>query len=160
MIVPTLSDLWAQAFTSQCHVTQGHPDWYVDSGATAHMTSSLSFSVYVSHSAPHSSNMRVFFGNGDALPVSYIGQYRDRETKQVIAQGHVKMALCASSYSLPYGNFVHFSRIRPPISDAPGSESRPTDTALIFETVVAVPLPTTAAEPFHELTQRLHHRFI
>ncbi|GJY78188.1 retrovirus-related pol polyprotein from transposon RE1 [Tanacetum coccineum] len=30
----------AQAFTSQCHVTQGHPDWYVDSGATAHMTSS------------------------------------------------------------------------------------------------------------------------
>ncbi|GJZ86600.1 hypothetical protein Tco_0658210 [Tanacetum coccineum] len=30
----------AQAFTSQCHVTQGHPDWYVDSGAMAHMTSS------------------------------------------------------------------------------------------------------------------------
>ncbi|GJV49743.1 putative RNA-directed DNA polymerase [Tanacetum coccineum] len=53
----------AQAFTSQCHVTQGHPDWYVDSGATAHMTSSPD---NVSHSA--------------AL-------IRDRETKQVIAQG-------------------------------------------------------------------------
>ncbi|GJW81891.1 retrovirus-related pol polyprotein from transposon TNT 1-94 [Tanacetum coccineum] len=61
----------AQAFTSQCHVTQGHPDWYVDSGATAHMTSSPD---NVSHSAPHSGNMRVFFGNGDALPVSHIGQ--------------------------------------------------------------------------------------
>ncbi|GKA31556.1 retrovirus-related pol polyprotein from transposon TNT 1-94 [Tanacetum coccineum] len=59
----------AQAFTSQCHVTQGHPDWYVDSGATAHMTSSPD---NVSHSAPHSGNMRVF---------------SDRETKQVIAQG-------------------------------------------------------------------------
>ncbi|GJV19273.1 retrovirus-related pol polyprotein from transposon TNT 1-94 [Tanacetum coccineum] len=61
----------AQAFTSQCHVTQGHPDWYVDSGAMAHMTSSPD---NVSHSAPHSGNMRVFFGNGDALPVSHIGQ--------------------------------------------------------------------------------------
>ncbi|GJS09734.1 zinc finger, CCHC-type containing LTR copia-type gag-polypeptide [Tanacetum coccineum] len=61
----------AQAFTSQCHVTQGHPDWYVDSGATAHMTSSPD---NVSHSAPYSGNMRVFLGNGDALPVSHIGQ--------------------------------------------------------------------------------------
>ncbi|GJU56982.1 retrovirus-related pol polyprotein from transposon RE1 [Tanacetum coccineum] len=59
----------AQAFTSQCHVTQGHTDWYVDSGATAHMTSSPD---NVSHSAPHSGNTRFFL---------------DRETKQVIAQG-------------------------------------------------------------------------
>ncbi|PWA58588.1 zinc finger, CCHC-type [Artemisia annua] len=58
----------AQAFTSQCHVTQDHPDWYVDSGATAHMTSSPD---NFSNSAPHSGNMRVFFG----------------ETVQVIAQG-------------------------------------------------------------------------
>lgn len=30
----------AQAFHSQCHVMQGNPDWYMDSGATSHMTPS------------------------------------------------------------------------------------------------------------------------
>ncbi|GJT33494.1 putative RNA-directed DNA polymerase [Tanacetum coccineum] len=42
-----------------------------DSGCTAHMTSSPD---NVSHSAPYSGNMCIFFGNGDALPVSHIGQ--------------------------------------------------------------------------------------
>ncbi|GKA77787.1 retrovirus-related pol polyprotein from transposon TNT 1-94 [Tanacetum coccineum] len=53
----------AQAFTSQCHVTQGHPDWYVDSGAMAHMTSSPDKCQQI-------------------MPL-----IQDRETKQVIAQG-------------------------------------------------------------------------
>lgn len=39
-VATTYSSL-AQAFHSQCYVTQGNLDWYVDFGSTAHMTSSL-----------------------------------------------------------------------------------------------------------------------
>ncbi|GKE77254.1 retrovirus-related pol polyprotein from transposon TNT 1-94 [Tanacetum coccineum] len=62
----------AQAFHSQCHVTQWNPDWYVDTGATAHMTSSTNT---VSQPAPYSGNMHVIFGNGNRLPVSHMGTY-------------------------------------------------------------------------------------
>lgn len=48
--IPSAENI-ARAFHSQCHVTQGNPDWYVDSGATSHMTSSTN---NVSHSAPYS----------------------------------------------------------------------------------------------------------
>ncbi|KAI3514490.1 hypothetical protein L1887_12931 [Cichorium endivia] len=61
----------AQAFTSQCHVNNGSPDWYVDSGATAHMTPDIQ---HTSQPAPHTGNMHVIFGNGDRLPVSHIGR--------------------------------------------------------------------------------------
>lgn len=60
----------AHAFTSKCHVNTGSPDWYVDLGATAHMTPSTQ---HISHTAPHTGNMQVLFGNGHHLPVSHIG---------------------------------------------------------------------------------------
>lgn len=49
----------AQDFTSQCHVNQGHLDWYVDSGPIAYMTPSPD---NLSHTTPHSGNMCVTFG--------------------------------------------------------------------------------------------------
>lgn len=61
----------AQAFTSQCHVNNGSPGWYVDSGATTYMTPAIQ---NTSQSAPHTGNMHVIFGNGNHLPVSHIGQ--------------------------------------------------------------------------------------
>ncbi|KAI3765987.1 hypothetical protein L2E82_16034 [Cichorium intybus] len=60
----------AQAFHSQCHVNQEKPDWYVDTGATAHMTPSPE---NVSSSAPYSGNMHVTVGNGAQLPISHVG---------------------------------------------------------------------------------------
>ncbi|GKC46334.1 putative RNA-directed DNA polymerase [Tanacetum coccineum] len=75
------------------HCQLWNPDWYVDTGATAHMTSSTN---NVSQPAPYSGNMHVIFGNGNRLPVSHMGTYMvskklllrdDREIKHVIAKG-------------------------------------------------------------------------
>lgn len=57
----------AQALTSQCHVNNGSPNWYVDSWATTHMTPSTQ---NISQTAPHMGNMQVLFGNGNHLLVS------------------------------------------------------------------------------------------
>ncbi|KAI3507180.1 hypothetical protein L1887_22027 [Cichorium endivia] len=61
----------AQAFHAQCHVTTSGPDWYADTGATDHMTSSA---ASVTHPAPFSGPDKVVFGNGTTLPISHIGQ--------------------------------------------------------------------------------------
>ncbi|GJV60674.1 hypothetical protein Tco_1466774 [Tanacetum coccineum] len=75
------------------HCQLWNPDWYVDTRATAHMTSSTN---NVSQPAPYSGNMHVIFGNGNRLPVSHMGTYMvskklllrdDREIKHVIAKG-------------------------------------------------------------------------
>ncbi|GJS17585.1 retrovirus-related pol polyprotein from transposon TNT 1-94 [Tanacetum coccineum] len=97
----------------------GTPDWYVDSGATAHMTSSPD---NVSHSAPHSGNMRVFFGNGDALPVSHIGQSMVSNKillRDVLVIPKLTKNLCQGKTK----TVVHFSRSGAPYSDAQVPES-------------------------------------
>nr|GEU66827.1 hypothetical protein [Tanacetum cinerariifolium] len=63
------SDL-ENAFHAQCHVTSSSPDWYVDSGATDHVTSSPK---NVNYATPNMGQANVTFGNGNNLPVSHIG---------------------------------------------------------------------------------------
>ncbi|KAK1424394.1 hypothetical protein QVD17_19723 [Tagetes erecta] len=60
----------ADAFLAQCHVNSPAPDWYVDSGATAHMTPSPEV---VNHSSSNKGTGMVFFGDGNSLPVSLTG---------------------------------------------------------------------------------------
>nr|GFA80957.1 retrovirus-related Pol polyprotein from transposon TNT 1-94 [Tanacetum cinerariifolium] len=50
------------AFHVQCNVANDSPDWYVDSGASAYMTSS---SAYMDSASTYSGNDRVSFGNGN-----------------------------------------------------------------------------------------------
>lgn len=50
----------AQAFHAQCHVNDRSPDWYVDSGATAHMTPSTST---LDSATPYNGQDQVAFGN-------------------------------------------------------------------------------------------------
>ncbi|KAJ9554025.1 hypothetical protein OSB04_018070 [Centaurea solstitialis] len=68
---PTSDTDLARAFHAQCHVTSAAPDWYVDSGASDHMTAS---SASVTKPTPYLGNNQVSFGNGNVLPISHIGQ--------------------------------------------------------------------------------------
>nr|GEU64324.1 retrovirus-related Pol polyprotein from transposon TNT 1-94 [Tanacetum cinerariifolium] len=65
-----IDDTLAHAFHAQCHVSSAAPDWYVDSGASDHMTTS---SDSVSNPKPPTGNKIVYFGNGNSLAVSHIG---------------------------------------------------------------------------------------
>ncbi|KAI3506048.1 hypothetical protein L1887_28402 [Cichorium endivia] len=51
----------AKAFHPQCHVSTTGPDWFVESGATDHMTPCTE---PVSQPTPYSGNAKVAFGNG------------------------------------------------------------------------------------------------
>lgn len=58
----------AEAFQAQCQMSS--PDWFVDTGASTHMTPTASNLNTV---APYSGNASVFFGNGHDAPISHIG---------------------------------------------------------------------------------------
>ncbi|GJS22683.1 putative reverse transcriptase domain-containing protein [Tanacetum coccineum] len=60
----------AHVFHAQCHVSSVAPDWYVDSGASNHITTSQDS---VSNPKPPTSNKIVYFGNRNSLAVSHIG---------------------------------------------------------------------------------------
>ncbi|PWA52521.1 hypothetical protein CTI12_AA441730 [Artemisia annua] len=60
----------AQAFNADCNISDSSPDWYVDSGATAHMAPS---SAACDSSVPYHGKEKVLFGNGNVLPISRIG---------------------------------------------------------------------------------------
>ncbi|GJZ17156.1 hypothetical protein Tco_0553279 [Tanacetum coccineum] len=64
----------AQAFQANCNLdSTGTPppsDWYVDSGASAHMTPSTS---NLDSFVPYSGSENVQIGNGKCLPISCIG---------------------------------------------------------------------------------------
>jgi hypothetical protein len=62
---PTDSEL-ATAFHAQCHVNTGGPDWYVDTGATDHMTSSP---INFNKPTNYMGDAKVTFRNGKTLPV-------------------------------------------------------------------------------------------
>ncbi|KAJ9550336.1 hypothetical protein OSB04_014381 [Centaurea solstitialis] len=68
--VPGLDADLAKAFHVQCHVTSSGPDWYVDLGATDHMSSST---TSVTNPTPFSGSNKVSFGNGMTLPISHTG---------------------------------------------------------------------------------------
>ncbi|CAH9069058.1 unnamed protein product [Cuscuta europaea] len=53
----------ATAFHSQCHVNNNSPDWYVDTGATAHMTPTPS---NLQSSQPYAGKDQVAFGNASS----------------------------------------------------------------------------------------------
>ncbi|GJZ69162.1 putative RNA-directed DNA polymerase, partial [Tanacetum coccineum] len=59
----------AEAFQAQCNTSA--PDWFVDTGASAHMTSD---SAHLDAAASYSGNESVIFGNGDSASISHIGR--------------------------------------------------------------------------------------
>jgi hypothetical protein len=60
----------ARAFYARCHVNSATPDWFVDTGATDHMTTSP---TNLQQSVPFSGDSKVMFGNGNHLPISHVG---------------------------------------------------------------------------------------
>lgn len=60
----------AHAFTAKCNVDHNCSDWYVDTGASAHMTPEAS---NLTNSAPCTGNEHVAFCNGNILNISRIG---------------------------------------------------------------------------------------
>lgn len=63
-------DSMGQVFHAPYHVSTMSPNWYVDSGASDHMTNS-SDSIF--NLKPPTSNQSVLFGDGKYLPVSHKG---------------------------------------------------------------------------------------
>ncbi|PWA54489.1 ribonuclease H-like domain-containing protein [Artemisia annua] len=70
---PLFDDDLAKAFVAQCHVASGAPDWYVDSGATDHMTATTD---NITNVTPASGTTLVTFGNNQSLPISHTGYSR------------------------------------------------------------------------------------
>ncbi|KAJ9566476.1 hypothetical protein OSB04_002442 [Centaurea solstitialis] len=67
---PSIDANLATAFHARCHVADNSPDWYVDSGATAHMTPSTS---NLDSAKSYSGTDHVSFGNATSLPISHVG---------------------------------------------------------------------------------------
>lgn len=61
----------AQAFNSFFHVFNSTPDWYLDSGASIHMTNHI---VALDSYELYTSNDSAIVGNGSALNISHIGK--------------------------------------------------------------------------------------
>ncbi|MFS7901705.1 putative transcription factor interactor and regulator CCHC(Zn) family [Helianthus anomalus] len=64
-------DQLAQAFHAQCQLNATIPDWTSDTGATTHMLPNASS---LQNTSPLPGNQKVFFGNGQSLPISHVGQ--------------------------------------------------------------------------------------
>ncbi|KAK9078295.1 hypothetical protein SSX86_002352 [Deinandra increscens subsp. villosa] len=60
----------AKAFTAQCNANNSDPDWYVDSGASDHMTGSK---ISIKNIVPKLGNKSVTFGNGEKLEITHKG---------------------------------------------------------------------------------------
>ncbi|KAJ9544289.1 hypothetical protein OSB04_023996 [Centaurea solstitialis] len=67
---PSIDANLAQAFHAKCNVHDNSSDWFVDSGASAHMTPSA---ATLDSSMPYTGNDHVSFGNGHILNISRIG---------------------------------------------------------------------------------------
>lgn len=59
----------AEAFQAQCNTSA--PDWFIDTGASAHMTPN---SAHLDAASSYSGNEYVFFGNGDVASISHVGR--------------------------------------------------------------------------------------
>lgn len=87
----------AQAFSSACNVSDSAPDWYLDSGATAHMTSQ---STTLDSYEPYSGNGSVIVGNGNTLDISHIGSSKlsdDVKLLDVLVEPHITKNLLSIS---------------------------------------------------------------
>lgn len=60
----------AEAFNASCSISDPTPDWFVDSGASAHMTAQADTLDSVE---PYTGTGHVLVGNGNTLPISHIG---------------------------------------------------------------------------------------
>ncbi|KAI3700963.1 hypothetical protein L2E82_45604 [Cichorium intybus] len=67
---PVFDTEFAKAFHVQCHATSSGPDWFVESGATDHMTTSTDS---ITQPTVFSGSSKVAFGDGNVLPISHIG---------------------------------------------------------------------------------------
>ncbi|KAJ0580159.1 putative RNA-directed DNA polymerase [Helianthus annuus] len=63
-------DQLAQAFHAQCQLNPNIPDWTSDTGATTHM---LPNTNNLQHLTPTQGNQKVYFGNGQSLPITHVG---------------------------------------------------------------------------------------
>ncbi|KAJ0853298.1 putative RNA-directed DNA polymerase [Helianthus annuus] len=63
-------DQLAQAFHAQCNINSSVPDWTSDTGATTHM---LPNNNTLQTSTPTQGNQNVYFGNGQSLPITHVG---------------------------------------------------------------------------------------
>ncbi|KAK9047921.1 hypothetical protein SSX86_033117 [Deinandra increscens subsp. villosa] len=63
-------EVLAKAFTAQCNTNLSDADWYVDSGASDHMSGMTN---YLHNVRPKTGNSEVTFGNGQTLPVTHKG---------------------------------------------------------------------------------------
>nr|GEU74746.1 zinc finger, CCHC-type [Tanacetum cinerariifolium] len=157
----TISDAnLAQAFTSQCHVTEGHPDWYVDSGATGHMTSSPD---NVSHSAPHSAH-KLAPRSIPCVFISYNPQYKGYKCLESVSSriyiirharfDEVTFPSASTANALSTLQLCTFIEDGLHISNHSVADSWPTDTRPTSSSPCGLcPVPTAApaAEPIHEL---------
>ncbi|KAD3641226.1 hypothetical protein E3N88_30450 [Mikania micrantha] len=66
----TTDDQLAQAFHAQCHLNSTIPDWTSDTGASSHM---LPTTNALQNSTPIQGNQNVYFGNGQSLPITHVG---------------------------------------------------------------------------------------
>ncbi|GFP94834.1 uncharacterized mitochondrial protein atmg00810 [Phtheirospermum japonicum] len=100
----------AQAFTSTCNVSDQTPDWYLDSGASAHMTNQ--HSALDTHES-YSGNGSVIVGNGNVLNISHIGNAKiseDVKLLDVLVVPHItKNLLSISKLTADYPVDVIFS---------------------------------------------------
>lgn len=60
----------AHTFNASCNITHSTSDWFIDSGASAHVTAQTS---NLDTFEPYNGNGRVVVGNGNSLPISHIG---------------------------------------------------------------------------------------
>lgn len=67
---PIIDANLAHAFTTNCNVHNNSSDWYVDFGASTHMTPSAS---NLTASTPYNGNEHVTFGNVNILNISRTG---------------------------------------------------------------------------------------
>lgn len=79
----------AHAFHSQCNLKSSTPDWYVDSGASSHMTNSSS---HLDSSSSYTGKDQVVVGNGNVLNISHIGNsiiYKSLTLMDVLVVPHL-----------------------------------------------------------------------
>ncbi|KAG6397102.1 hypothetical protein SASPL_143266 [Salvia splendens] len=100
----------AEAFKASCSVAPPASDWYLDSGASAHMTNQQSV---LDSCAPYSGNGSAIVGNGNSLSISHIGSSKltnDVQLLDVLVVPHItKNLLSISKLTTDYLVDVLFS---------------------------------------------------
>lgn len=100
----------AQVFHSACNVSDSIPDWYLDAGASTHMTNQTSV---LDSSELHTGSDSVIIGNGSSLNISHISSSKlcgDVNFLDVLVVPHImKNILSISKLTADYPVDVVFS---------------------------------------------------